>query len=731
MEWKAKGAPNWVQLPLYRLRELMDSPGAAVVLVEGEKAADKAQAALGARYVVTTTAVGAAMWGNTTRNNYEPLQGREVIVWRDNDTTGQGAMEKVLPVLASIGARVRVVAIPEGKPEKWDAADATDEETRSLVANAKAPEQPAGSKLEHNFSKPPTPLEVWEVASSVLDPYLMPSGELCVTKNEEELREIKPLALDAVGVSTEILRRCKLTVNGKPLELSRWQSQQIERLAKNEATKIAAVLPYPQLNRETGLADEAKINKAAGVLSPSGKGLSAVDLDEAKHELTRILEGFDFDGAASRSHAIQAMLLPAIKDLYRKKKRPLPFVLVEANERQAGKEYFVEHVVGPIYATAVNAITKQSGGKGVGSDEEKLNHALIDGQGIISFSNVRGEVNSQFLESFITARNEVTARGLYCKAKVSPQNYCFFLTANHEPAPKLTKDLISRSLPIKILKRPKGYSYPKFEYNGKRISLASYTEARAQEDFFHLRCVYACVMQFVRANEDWEQMEPRAALRWITENVFAIKSNYSHEVFDLTRGTPLWQALHEAEKNLSREWVGAAEFVKLASTEKKTVQHTELGRQFAADEVENAVQILCGKIERRETRDEKARTVTQYRFVPNEADTPSPAETVRPWQRLEIYDADSADIADALDEAQKAGATSGQVAGLRRIAEAAHQSRSREHRAGLWAAVAQISGTSNRAARRVDELTQPLSMAQKDEIRKWARELMQEHKAAS
>lgn len=106
--------------PLYNLPSVVASD--AVVLVEGEKCAD-ALAQLG---IVATTAMGGAATA-IDKTDWMPLSGKTVAVWPDHDEAGARYAEAVIPKLIQIGARVRRVNVPQGKPKKWDAADAVAE----------------------------------------------------------------------------------------------------------------------------------------------------------------------------------------------------------------------------------------------------------------------------------------------------------------------------------------------------------------------------------------------------------------------------------------------------------------------------------------------------------------------------------------------------------------------------------------------------------------------------
>lgn len=103
--------------PLYRLHELATRTGEAALVTEGEHKADKL-AALGL-LVTTSGAADSAM-----KADWQPLAGREVLIWPDNDEAGQRYADAVGAALASLACTVRVldVAALELAP-KADAVD--------------------------------------------------------------------------------------------------------------------------------------------------------------------------------------------------------------------------------------------------------------------------------------------------------------------------------------------------------------------------------------------------------------------------------------------------------------------------------------------------------------------------------------------------------------------------------------------------------------------------------
>ena len=137
-EWRWQGLPD--PRPLYGLHKLAAAPDAPVIVCEGEKAADAA--ALLFPDAVTVTMLNGAQSPHKT--DWQPLKGRTVWLWPDNDDAGRACMANVADLLSHAGAaNVRLInqdafACTPGNgsndeatlidgpplPEKWDAADA-------------------------------------------------------------------------------------------------------------------------------------------------------------------------------------------------------------------------------------------------------------------------------------------------------------------------------------------------------------------------------------------------------------------------------------------------------------------------------------------------------------------------------------------------------------------------------------------------------------------------------
>lgn len=118
-EWRNKSWP--APRPLYGLDRLAARPGAPVLVVEGEKAADAAAQRFPDHVVITSpggsSAAGKADWS--------PLKGRVITIWPDHDEPGRKYANDVVRLATEAGAAsVAIVQVPASFPKGWDLANA-------------------------------------------------------------------------------------------------------------------------------------------------------------------------------------------------------------------------------------------------------------------------------------------------------------------------------------------------------------------------------------------------------------------------------------------------------------------------------------------------------------------------------------------------------------------------------------------------------------------------------
>ena len=129
-KWTPKGYGE--RRPLYRLPQLLASPAARVLVVEGEKCAEAAASVLNPSWCATTWAAGV---NSVKKSDWTPLNGREVVIWPDADEPGRKAAAAIAAILLALNCQVAIVTV-DGKPEGWDIADAVPAEVPAFLAAA-------------------------------------------------------------------------------------------------------------------------------------------------------------------------------------------------------------------------------------------------------------------------------------------------------------------------------------------------------------------------------------------------------------------------------------------------------------------------------------------------------------------------------------------------------------------------------------------------------------------
>lgn len=124
--WQGPAVPRM----LYNLDQIaVAPPDVPVLLVEGEKAADAADAYLPEGWVASTWPSGSTA---APKADFSPLRDRDVIFWPDNDKAGRAVTDLLTATLERAGHRggFAAVPVPSALPPKWDLADDLPETTR-------------------------------------------------------------------------------------------------------------------------------------------------------------------------------------------------------------------------------------------------------------------------------------------------------------------------------------------------------------------------------------------------------------------------------------------------------------------------------------------------------------------------------------------------------------------------------------------------------------------------
>ena len=134
-----------------------------------------------------------------------------------------------------------------------------------------------------------------------------------------------------------------------------------------------------------------------------------MELEEAVKQLRLVLADFQFATPSDRSRAVAALFGPAMES-GRWFHGRIPIDLSEADQSQTGKG-FRNKLTAAIYRQRPSIVNQR---QGVGSLEDSFQKLLMQGRTIISLDNVRGKMDFQFIESFMTEAS-VTARGLHSR----------------------------------------------------------------------------------------------------------------------------------------------------------------------------------------------------------------------------------------------------------------------------------------------------------------------------
>lgn len=134
-EWRFLGFGE--NRPIYNLHLIAKYQESTILIVEGEKSAEAAQAHFDPSKLVVTTWHGG---GNAVHKaDFSHLKNRRVFLWPDNDAVGWGAMMHILHL---IECEAKLLPLNESLPKGWDCADkqwAEGEIRQYIIANATQP----------------------------------------------------------------------------------------------------------------------------------------------------------------------------------------------------------------------------------------------------------------------------------------------------------------------------------------------------------------------------------------------------------------------------------------------------------------------------------------------------------------------------------------------------------------------------------------------------------------
>jgi len=169
--------------------------------------------------------------------------------------------------------------------------------------------------------------------------------------------------------------------------------------------KLRRLVNMPVFTRE-GCFDTRPGYQAESLVyhAPVGEPVPAVpdsptelNVDGARAEIDDWLHDFPFDGAASRAHAIAAVLTPLVREMF---DGPTPLFAVDAPTQGTGKGLFCQ-TLGIIVSGSPPAVTTMSRD----TDEERKRYTALlkEGANVILIDNVKVRLDSPVLAAALTA----------------------------------------------------------------------------------------------------------------------------------------------------------------------------------------------------------------------------------------------------------------------------------------------------------------------------------------
>jgi hypothetical protein len=417
---------------------------------------------------------------------------------------------------------------------------------------------------------------------------------------------------------------------------------------------IHLLSPCPVLAERDGrLVQISGYDRDSGILT-FGEPAPDMPLEAAVNLLSEMLDDFRFATSADRARALAAIITPAMVFGNLLGGRA-PVDLGEADASQTGKGYR-NKITAVLYRDTVKTITQKKGG--VGSLEETFATALIQGRNFISFDNVRGEINSPALESFLTEDSYLARVPHMAAVEVDPRRVIVQFTSNKAD---ITIDLANRSSCVRILKHSEGYHFRRYPEGG------ILDHVRASQPLY-LGAVFAVVRAWHAAGKphtDTTGHDFRAwagALDWIVQNIFkAGPLMEGHRETQVRMATPVLNWLRDVAlsvrgSGLLDTWLRANDLVEIISGKPDTeLPGLPEGAGLTDDEVKKKVLQAVGRrmaqcfgvegartmdgiqIERKETADPvNRRTTREYCFRAVETAIQTAAFTTDPLRSTSI-----------------------------------------------------------------------------------------------
>lgn len=252
-------------------------------------------------------------------------------------------------------------------------------------------------------------------------------------------------------------------------------------------SEISETLPEIRVVTDAPVITEGGILKKGyhdnGVLVRGGS-VKYVPLADAVVALLNLFRDFDFQSPSDKSRAVAMLITPALK-VGELLTDPTPADVAEADQSQSGKT-FRQEVVRMIYGEKAHLITKKTGG--VGSLDESIGAGLMSGKQFLSFDNMRGLLDSQFLEAIITWMEAVSVRVPHKgEFNVDARSVTVQMSSN---GVETTRDMANRSCIVRIRKQKPDYQWHQWPEGSLKQHVIT-------KQSFYLGCVFAVVEAWI------------------------------------------------------------------------------------------------------------------------------------------------------------------------------------------------------------------------------------------
>ncbi|MBU1676220.1 hypothetical protein KKA85_10615 [bacterium] len=441
----------------YRLPDLLARPDETVLIVEGEKDADRLHEA---GLLATTNSGGAGKWKAA---HSECLRGRDVAILPDNDAPGRDHATKVERSLQGVAASVRVVDLPD-LPEKGDVSDWFDaghtvEELQELVeqaASADPPRTEPPPRIQTNQRQLTDVIpEAWDALLAQNDPprLFSATGGLARIVFDDGTPRIELLdESSAFGLLVRAAYWYTVVRGG----------EQDAKPPKDLARDILS-FPHDDLPRLDSVATTPVFDAAGRLIATSGyhpcakiwmhlggdiKNLQVPDKPsraqiEKAVDLIRehLLYDFPFAAESDEAHAIAAVLLLFVRRMIL---GPTPIHLIEAPVPGSGKSLLADLIAILVTGRASEATTIT---RNEDESRKKLTAILSRGRSIVTIDNVQGGLESSQLASAITT--DTWSDRILGKTQMVefPNRAVWLVTGNN---PKLTMEIARRCVRIRL-----------------------------------------------------------------------------------------------------------------------------------------------------------------------------------------------------------------------------------------------------------------------------------------